>query len=157
MSQQQVLTEKIPTTSEGHAIHHNLMVNASLEKLFAAVSDPKHLSNWWPLECSGQAELNGKYRFYFGPEYDWEGQVVQFETNASFHVKMTNADEDWTPTSLGFDLSQEGQRVKLSFWHVGWPACNEHYKRSSFCWAMLLNDLKNYVEKGVIVPFEDRE
>lgn len=157
MSQQQVLTEKAPATAEGYAIHHDLMVDALPQKLFEAVSDPKHLINWWPLECSGQMQSGGQYRFYFGPEYDWEGRVIQFETNESFHVKMTSADEDWTPTSFGFDLAPEGTQVKLSFWHVGWPSCNAHYKRSSFCWAMLLNGLKNYVEKGVIIPFEDRE
>ena len=31
-----------------------------------------------------------------------------------------------------------------------------HYGRSSYCSAMLLNGLKNYIEKGVVVPFEDK-
>ena len=143
-------------TNESFAIYHDLMINASLEKVFEAVTKPEYLVNWWPLRCSGIPELGAEYNFYFTPEYDWFGQVIDYSHNRSFHIKMTKSDDNWDSTSFGFDIKEVDENVQVNFWHVGWPECNADFKRSSFCWAMLLNGLKNYLEKGVIVPFEER-
>ena len=143
-------------TNKSFAIYHDLMIIASLEKVFEAVTEPEHLVNWWPLKCSGRPEMGAEYNFYFTPEYDWLGRVIEYSQNRSFHIKMTKSDADWDPTSFGFDLEAIDENVQLNFWHVGWPECNADFKRSSFCWAMLLNGLNNYLEKGVIVPFEER-
>jgi hypothetical protein len=70
---------------------------------------------------------------------------------------MTKADEDWTNTVFGFEIVNLEEGVRLEFWHKGWPDCNHHFRRSSWCWAILLNGLKNYIEKGTIVPFCERE
>ncbi|MEL7002012.1 MAG: SRPBCC domain-containing protein [Bacteroidota bacterium] len=140
-----------------HSIHHDLEIVASADKVFQAISEPQHLVNWWPLRCTGLPKDKGKYNFYFSPEYDWHGVVTKVKKNMSFHIKMTKADEDWSPTSFGFDLVPQDKGVLLKFWHVGWPACNAHFRRSSFCWAILLKGLKDYTERGIIVPFEERE
>ena len=100
--------------------------------------------------------IGGEYNFYFGPEYDWYGRVIAADPGKSFHLKMTKSDSDWNTTSFGFDLEASGGGVLLKFRHTGWPECNPHFRRSSFCWALLLNGLKNYLEKGIIMPFEER-
>lgn len=97
------------------------------------------------------------HNFYFTPKYYWYGQAVEYVYDKAFHIKMTKSDPDWDPTSFGFDLEEMKDQVQVKFWHVGWPECNAHFRKSSFCWAILLNGLKNYIEKGVIVPFEERE
>ena len=143
-------------TNESFAIYHDLMINASLANVFEAVTKPEHLVNWWPLKCSGISEIGAEYNFYFTPDYDWFGRVIEYSHNRSFHIKMTKSDADWDPTSFGFDMEAIDGNVQLKFRHVGWPECNADFKRSSFCWVMLLNGLKNYLEKDVIVPFEER-
>ena len=145
------------TTTENYAIYHDLVIKAPIDKVFQAITEPADLINWWPLRCSGVPKENEVYNFFFTPEYDWYGKVIKVEPNKSFHIKMTQADADWDPTSFGYDLEQNEEEVQVQFWHVGWPACNAHYRRSSFCWAILLNGLKNYVEKGIVIPFEERE
>lgn len=69
---------------------------------------------------------------------------------------MTKSDDDWNSTSFGFDLSPLDKAVQVNFWHKGWQEQNEHYKITSYCWAILLKGLKDYVEYGIIVPFEKR-
>ena len=140
-----------------HSIHHDLEIKESASKVFQAISEPEHLVNWWPLKCSGIPKENEEYNFFFTPEYDWYGTVSKYEKNKSFYIKITKADADWNPTSFGFDLEQKNDTTLVKFCHVGWLECNGHFRRSSFCWAMLLNGLKNYLEKGIIIPFEDRE
>ena len=143
--------------NDSFSIYHDLIINASLTRVFEAVTQPGHLINWWPLTCTGIPEIGGEYNFYFSPEYDWFGRVIEYSDNRAFHIKMTKSDPDWDPTTFGFDIDEVNGNVQLKFWHVGWPACNTHFRTSSFCWAMLLNGLKNYLEKGVVIPFKERE
>ncbi|AXT20090.1 SRPBCC domain-containing protein [Flavobacteriaceae bacterium AU392] len=139
------------------SIHHDLFIKSDSKTIFDAITQPEHLNNWWTLECSGEPKLNTEYNFYFTPEYNWYGKVIQCMVNESFYIKMTKSDTDWNPTSFGFDLEKMDNGVQLRFSHIGWHECNNHFRRSSFCWAMLLNGLKNYLDKGIIIPFEERE
>ena len=95
-----------------HTIYHDFRIRASVRETFEAITEPKHLVNWWPLRCSGVPEVGNEYNFFFAPEYDWYGKVVQLENNRSFHIKMTVSDPDWDPTTFGFDLEPE---VKFPF------------------------------------------
>lgn len=144
-------------TNKRFSIYHNLLIKASAKQVFDAVSLPKHLNNWWPLSSSGIPELGTVYNFNFTDAYNWYGKVVVCKANESFFIKMTEADEDWNSTTFGFQLEEKENGTYLRFSHTGWPFENDHLKHSSFCWAILLNGLKNYIEKGVIIPFEERE
>lgn len=137
-------------------IYHEFTIAAPIEQVFAAVSQPAELVNWWPLSCTGTPAVDESYNLHFGPEYDWYGEVSECESSQTFFIKMTQSDPDWNPTTFGFSLTEEKGKVRLSFSHVGWKEINQHFRISSFCWAILLNGLKNYVEKGVILPFEER-
>ncbi|CAL2102629.1 conserved protein of unknown function [Tenacibaculum sp. 190130A14a] len=139
-----------------NAIYHNFLIKAPLHKVFDAVSKPKQIENWWALRCAGIPELGAQYNLYFGEPYNWYGKVTVFVVNQSFHIKMTKADEDWIPTTFGFDLEEKKEGTYLRFFHKDWLVINDHFKHSSFCWAQLLNGLKNYVEKEEIIPFEHR-
>jgi uncharacterized protein YndB with AHSA1/START domain len=137
-------------------IYHNFNIKASTKDVFDAVSLPKHLDNWWTLKSSGHPELNAEYNLNFTDTYDWYCKVSKIKTNTSFHLKMLKADKDWNPTTFGFEFEANTIGTMVRFSHVDWPKNNDHFKHSSFCWALLLNGLKNYVEKGIIVPFEER-
>ncbi len=139
----------------GFGIYHELTIMVPIEKVFKAVSEPDHLINWWPLKCKGIPEIGGEYNFYFSGEYDWYGKVSDFIPNRAFYIKMTKSDLDWDSTTFGFDMD-ENRNVQLRFSHLGWPDRNSHYRIASFCWAMLLKGLKDYLEKGVILPFGER-
>ena len=144
-------------SKNSYGIYHDLTINSSIEKVYGAVSEPEHLVNWWPLKCKGEPKLGSEYNFYFTPEYDWYGKVIDFKPKQSFHIKMTKSDLDWNSTIFGFDMEDNNKdSVNLRFFHIGWPKCNSHYRIASFCWAMLLKGLKDYVEKGIILPFEER-
>ena len=144
-------------TIKTYDIYHDVFIEASKEEVYDAISKPEHLINWWPYKCKGEARLGAEYNFYFTPEYDWYGEVVQYDKTKSFHIKMTKSDADWDPTTFGFDLKSVSGGTQLHFWHKDWPVCNHHFRKSSWCWAMLLSYLKNYLEKGTVVPFNERE
>lgn len=143
--------------SEGFHIYHDLFINVTPDKVYAAITLPQHINNWWTLHCSGIPVSGEAYNFYFSDAYNWFGKVVIADADSSFGVKMTHADADWNPTSFGFTLLSEGLGTQVAFQHTGWLQNNHHFRRSSFCWAILLNNLKKYLEADIIVPFTDRE
>ena len=69
---------------------------------------------------------------------------------------MIKADVGWNPTTFGFDLLQKDGKTLVRFFHKDWPEQNHHFRKSNWHWALLLKALKDYVERGVIVPFELR-
>ena len=142
---------------KNYDIHHDFVIAADRRIIFDAITQPEHLVNWWPLKCKGIPKIDEEYNFFFGPKYDWYGKVILIIENQSFYIKTTKADANWNPTSFGFDLIQNKHSVTVKFSHTDWPQCNDEFRQSSFCWAILLKGLKNYIEKGVIIPFEKRE
>ena len=139
-----------------HSIFHDLVINVSKEKVFEAFTNPLHLNNWWSLKSSGSPILNSEYNLNFTEEYNWFCKVTKVNLNSSFYLTMTVSSEDWLATTFGIDLKETKKGTLVKFSHTGWKECNAEFRNSSFCWAILLNGLKNYLEKGIIIPFNKR-
>ena len=139
-----------------YSIYHDIIIQAKKEKIFNALTLPKHLNNWWTLKSKGFPLVGSEYNFYFSEDYNWYAKVIFSDTLKGFHLKMTNSDEDWDPTSFGFDFEDVSDGVILKFWHKNWLHQNHHFRHTSYCWALLLNALKNYIEKGIVISYKNR-
>lgn len=140
-----------------YTIYHDFVVNVSKEKFFEAVATPKGLNNWWTLQCSGIPKLNEVYNLNFTDDYNWFAKISKFEDNEEIEFSMTDAMEEWMPTQFGFKLNEiNSNKTEIEFYHTNWSEISKEYKVASFCWAMLLSQLKNYLENGIITPFEER-
>ena len=137
-------------------IYHNVFIQADSADLFKAISEPKYLVNWWPLRCSGKCELNEEYNLFFTEEYDWLAKIEELRIDHFIQFKMIKSDPDWDSTFFRFELIVQENGTLLEFSHCNWPKNNHHFRRSSYCWAILLKGLKDYLEQGSIVPFEKR-
>ena len=137
-------------------IIHQFQVEASAEKVFDAFVLPSGLDSWWTLTSSGHPELDTEYQLFFGPEYDWRAKVIHVVPGSELTWEMTQAMDDWSGTQVGFKLEPQEKSCQVRFFHSNWAAESEHYAVSNFCWAHLLNGLKDYVEHGTVVPFERR-
>ncbi len=137
-------------------ILHDLFIKASPDRVFTAVSDPAEVDRWWSLRCSGVPTLNGEYRLFFGDPWDWRARVSKFEPLRAFEWEMTEAMDDWKGTRVGFDLDRTDDGTHVRFHHSGWAEEREHFRISSYCWAMLLRLLKVYVERGEVMPHAER-
>ena len=138
-------------------ILHHFHIEASPAKVFEVLSTPEGLNAWWPHDSKGTPGPGERYEFDFGPGYYWIAKVVDFEKDKSICWEMTEADEDWTGTKVGFELKpKEGGGTIVEFFNSGWKEANEHFRRSSYCWAMYLRLLKAYVETGEVVSYEKR-
>ncbi len=138
-------------------ILHNLTINSSPENVYRAVASPDGLNAWWTKSASGVPELGAEYNLYFSDEYDWRAIVLENDEYNKFVLEITVADGDWTGTKVRFFLTENNGYTDLCFEHTGWRETNDHFRTSSYCWGRYLRLLKNFVEEGIIIPFEERE
>jgi uncharacterized protein YndB with AHSA1/START domain len=131
-------------------------IKSAPEKIYAAVSSPAGLDAWWTKRCSGKAQEGARYELFFGPGYDWRAVVSQCIPDRKFELRFISAHEDWQGARVGFALEEKGGATEVRFHHLGWPAANDHFQASCYCWAMYLRLLKRYVERGEVVPYEQR-
>lgn len=137
-------------------IVHDFPINASRQRVFQAVSSASGLDSWWTKRSSGEPAIGREYVLWFGPEHDWRAVVSRCVPDVEFELHMTKAQEDWQGTRVGFRLQETNGMTQVRFHHLDWPEVNDHYRGSSFCWAMYLRLLKRYVEKNELVPYEAR-
>lgn len=134
----------------------DLSIKASAPQVFQAVSTPTGLDSWWTKRSDGSAVEGKEYELSFGPDYGWRAVVSKCAPDGEFELTLTDADEDWRGTRVGFRLEEKNGTTQVRFHHLGWPQANEHYRVSCYCWAMYLRLLKRYVEHSEVVPYEDR-
>lgn len=139
-----------------HTVYFDFKIWVSPEEVFKAVTEPVQLENWWTKTCSGKPAKGEEYNFFFEDPYDWYGEISVLDPFKTVHYLVTKADVDWEGTLFGFNLKAIENGTRVSFFHRNWRAVNDNYKESGFIWAMSLNRLKNYLEKGEIIPFEER-
>jgi uncharacterized protein YndB with AHSA1/START domain len=139
-----------------YTIYHNVEINTTADNIYNAITSADGLEKWWPLKSTGMPIIGGVYTFYFSPEYDWAAQVTHCEANKYMEWTMLQSDEDWHQTSLVFKIEPSTQVCILSFEHRGWREANDHFRRTSYCWALYLRCLKLYLETSETVRYNDR-
>ena len=137
-------------------IFQHFPIKAPARRVFEAVSTPTGLAAWWTESSTGRPEKGAEYDLGFGPGYDWRAKVSRYIPDTEFEIELIVADEDWRGTRLGFSLDEIEGVTQVRFHHTGWPASNEHYRVSCYCWSMYLRLLKRFVEHGEVVAYEGR-
>jgi len=127
-------------------IYHNLTIEISKEKVFKAITSAEGLNKWWTKKAVGEPKVGAEYQFWFDPKHDWRAIVLHCIPGQSIHYEMIQSDKDWDSTQLRFELSVMETGTAIQFEHVGWRSVNDHFRRTSFCWAIYLNTLKQYLE-----------
>ena len=125
-------------------IFQDFPIDTPLERVFQAISAPEGLDCWWTQKSQWKPVEGAEFVLDFGPEYAWRAVVARCAPNMEFEFRMTQADEDWTGTLVGFQLERRDEKAWVRFHHTGWPSVNEHYRVSCHCWAMYLTILRRF-------------
>ena len=131
-------------------------ISASLSRVFEAISTPAGLDAWWTKRSAGEPRQGAEYKLYFSDDNDWRAVVSRCVPQTEFELQLTNAHADWRGTRVGFILEEQYGITQVRFHHSGWPEENDHYQVSCYCWAMYLRLLKQHLEYGKFVPYEER-
>jgi uncharacterized protein YndB with AHSA1/START domain len=134
-------------------IVQHFIIHAPAAQVFRGISTPEGLDTWWTKSSTKHGD---ELELDFGPTYEWGARVTRSVPDREFELEITRADADWTGTRIGFVLDEADGQTHARFHHTGWPQSNEHYRISCYCWAMYLRLLKRHVERGELVPYEQR-
>ena len=137
-------------------ILHDLPIRADIGRVFGAVSTPAGLDTWWTKRAAGAAIPGATWELYFGPEYDWRATVTRCDPPSVFELELIVAADDWIGSRVAFQLEAGAGATQVRFSHRGWPGATEHFRISSYCWAMYLRILRRHLEHGEVVPYEAR-
>lgn len=131
-------------------------IKADVVTVFACVTTPAGLDEWWTLRSSGEPLLGAEYQLHFGPDYDWRARVTRLVPDDVFELTMTSATPDWLGTRVAVKVTPHGDRTMVSFSHSGWREADEHFRITACCWAMYLRILRRFIEHGERVPYAER-
>jgi hypothetical protein len=101
-------------------------------------------------------KVGNVYQLDFGPGYGWQARVTRCIPDHEFELEFTQAMEDWAGTRVGVVLTANAPGTQVRFHHRGWPDVGEHFRSSSYCWAMYLRVMKRNLEFDETVPYESR-
>jgi uncharacterized protein YndB with AHSA1/START domain len=148
----------VPETREAIVpdILHRFPIAAPTDRVFEAITTPAGLDQWWTARSTGVPRMGAVYQLWFGPEYDWRAMVTECLIDRTFELELTAASADWVGTRVRFELESMREGTSVGFSHSGWGSTSEHFRTSSFCWAMYLRILKRHLEIGERVSYNDR-
>lgn len=137
-------------------IQLDFTVRGPVDQVFEAVATPGGLDRWWSLEAEGEVRTGATLDLGFGPGYAWKALVTAHEPGRRFELEMTEAAEDWVGTRVAFELRADDVGTLVRFSHTGWKAADDHFRTSTFCWALYLRLMRRWVEAGEVVAYADR-
>lgn len=149
-------------------------IKTTPEQLWQALTEPAFTKRYWGAELRSDWQVGSPVLWREGsPDFADEGQVVlesdpprrlsySWHLAQPAHAEYLNWDEATYAaaraeprTKVTFDLEPEGETVKLTVVHDGFPPESPMRKAVSGGWPSLLASLKTLLETGEALPVAD--
>ncbi len=136
-----------------HDILHCIGIQATPQKVYAALSEQKGLAGWWTKDTKAEAKVGALLQFRFGNHGFNDMKVVRLVRGRQVHWHCVDGAKEWIGTRLTFDLKREGDRTIVVFTQHGWKKQTDLLRYCNTKWATYLLSLKSLVEKGKGLPY----
>ena len=134
-------------------IWHEIMIKASPNEVYQALTDVKKLAHWWTTDTRGESKTGKELEFCFD-EFCQPIEVTTLKANklVQWHVPNRGL-PDWADTEIEFKISREDGQTLLQFRHSNWREDAKIFPQCSLDWAIFLQSLKGLVETGRGRPY----
>ena len=130
-------------------IDHELKIDATPEKVFAALTTLEGVKGWHTPSATGSGEVGSEWVFSFAghPDFGWE--VLTSDAPSTVVWRCTRGPGDSVGTTATFTLGKtDDGRTLVEHWHAGWPGTHGNFRKCNTTWGVLLHHLRGYVETG---------
>jgi uncharacterized protein YndB with AHSA1/START domain len=138
-------------------IKKSIVINASPEVVFKAITDPNELTNWFPDQAILEPKVGGKMKFSFYKknsddhrrmDYFPEGTIIEFIPNRKISYTWEHPNiPDFPRTVVTWELEKtEDDKTTLNLLHTGFKV-DKMFKEHDEGWSHFLNKLVKYCEK----------
>lgn len=150
-------------------IHQAVLIAASADEVYKAITSQEGLSLWWTPKATAEARVHSIAHLPFGPNYHKEMKITALESNQLVKWDCIHGVDEWIGTNISFTLIAgehetfqnqypeiQGQLEQLKsksgtlliFQHNNWRDDTLMFAECSFTWAQFLKSLKLYCETG---------
>lgn len=129
-------------------INHLFHINASIEKVFEALTTIKGLSSWWTSTTRGDCLVGGIIEFRFGDFGGPDMKVKEIKTNESVTWECVGGPEDWVGHIFTFNLDSNEGKTRIRFEQSSWKETGDFYASCNFSWGRFMESLRQYCQTG---------
>jgi len=130
-------------------IWHEIVIDASPQEVYEAITDVKKLSHWWTTDSRGKSAVGSHLEFWFDGHLAAEMEVTDLKPNKLVQWHVTDKSlPDWIDTKIEFKIFTKNEQTYLHFRHSDWREDAAMFPQCSLDWAIYLISLKEFVETG---------
>jgi uncharacterized protein YndB with AHSA1/START domain len=158
-------------------IRHNLLIGASAEKIYEAITSEEGLSAWWTPNIKAKTEVNSVARFPFGNNYYKEMKIIELIPSELVKWNCIKGDAEWVSTDISFTLMSSNKKKLLNtnpeilgqieqqsnedgtmliFHHDNWKGYTPMFAECNYTWGQFLRSLKLLCETGKGRPWPNQ-
>lgn len=123
----------------------SLIVDQSPAEVFAAVNNPR---GWWAGEISGSTDkLGAEFDYRYKDMHYSKQQIAEFVPEKKVvwnvvesQINFVEDKDEWTGTSIVFEITQKGDKTELLFTHIGLVPTFACYHNCSGAWGSLITE-----------------
>ena len=151
-------------------IYHELLIGASAEKIYCAITRQEGLSGWWTPDAKAISETGSIARFAFGPNYFKEMKIAELKPFELVKWICISGAAEWVGTTISFELlsgdkealrsshpeakdqiqqqKNDDELTLLIFHHDDWKGYTAMFAECNYTWGRFLRSLKLLCETG---------
>ena len=130
-------------------LHHQVPIEASPAKVYAAISTSEGNRGWWTADSKVDQKTGGKAAFGFDKrEMVFNMTVDKLIPNEEVVMSCHGDHPEWNGTTLTWSIAKDGDQTSLRFTHSGWKSASDFCASCNSMWGQLMFRLKRYAESG---------
>lgn len=133
-----------------YVINHQIGIKASPQDIYAHLTEPRKLAQWWTTDTRGSGSRVGDtLEFWFG-DFCQKFQVKALEPAKRVVWKSPPGQGagEWENTQISYDLWTDDKQTFVQFRHAGWREATNFQGHCSMRWAVFLLSLRDVLERG---------
>ena len=138
-------------------IHHVVDIDAEPEQVWASLTDPPRLAQWWStkLDVTGPASLGARLNWTFAGDFNPVMEITALDDGVALTWLCRAGHGPWQDNTFRFELVPlDGSRTRLRFWQdYAVELDDDAYGTYNFNWGYYLESLRKLCVDGAATPF----
>ena len=155
-------------------INHAVLIGATVEKVYDAITTQEGLSAWWTPDTKAKTQIKTIAHFPFGHHYFKEMIIEELKPFTLVRWSCTKGADQWVGTNISFKLIPGDKKTLLKsypeilgqveqqkndngtlliFHHDDWKEYTLMFAECSYTWGQFLKSLKLFCETGTGSPW----
>ena len=129
-------------------IKHLFHINAPLDKVFKALSDPEMMAKWYTTGIKGKFQVGEEVSFEFVNLTTFKFKIIALKMNHSIHFECVESAWDNIGHIMKYELEENEGKTRVRYTYEGFSEMDDAYANMNFSSAKYLESLRQYCQTG---------